>query len=138
LNDGIDHSYNFFSKDGSDFFILIEVKLTNRKYQLCCCVFFIFFATHVISFNPSKDFYFVEINMFSRSTLFVQQLATINSRRNLSFKQLNEIKPILSRNLAWFSGQSVKQNFGLSFQTTERALLGCLLLEISYRSLRRH
>jgi hypothetical protein len=52
--------------------------------------------------------------MFSRSTLLLQQLTTTTtSRRNLSFKQLNEIKPIISRNLAWFSKTTVKQTFGL-------------------------
>jgi hypothetical protein len=51
--------------------------------------------------------------MLSRSNLLLQQLTTTNSRRNLSFKQLNEIKPIISRNLAWFSKQPIKQTFGL-------------------------
>ncbi len=52
--------------------------------------------------------------MFSRSTLLLQQLKTTNSRRNLSFKQLNDIKPIITRNLAWFSKQQpVNQTFGL-------------------------
>ncbi|CAF3880495.1 unnamed protein product [Rotaria sordida] len=50
--------------------------------------------------------------MLSRSTQFLQQLTTINSRRNLSFKQFNQIKPIINRNLAWFSGQSRKDTFG--------------------------
>ncbi len=51
--------------------------------------------------------------MFSRLTLLFQQLPILNSRQNLSFKQLNEIKPIIRRNLTRFFGQSVKQTFGL-------------------------
>jgi hypothetical protein len=51
--------------------------------------------------------------MFSRSTFLLQQLTTGNSRRNLSIKQLNDIKPIITRNLAWFSRQPGKQTFGL-------------------------
>ncbi len=67
-----------------------------------------------ISFNKNKHFSSIEINMFSRSTLLLQQLKTTNSRRNLSFKQLNDIKPIITRNLAWFSKQQpVNQTFGL-------------------------
>ncbi|CAF0888279.1 unnamed protein product [Adineta ricciae] len=50
--------------------------------------------------------------MFSRSALFVQQLSTVNSRRNLSIKQLHDIKPIIKRNLAWFSNQPGKETFG--------------------------
>jgi len=36
----------------------------------------------------------------------------INSYRNLSFKQLKEMTPIITRNLAWFSRQPIKQSFG--------------------------
>ncbi|CAF1357024.1 unnamed protein product [Rotaria sp. Silwood1] len=50
--------------------------------------------------------------MFSGSILRLQQLIRTNLRRNLSFKQFNEIKPIISRNLAWFSQQQVKHTFG--------------------------
>ena len=51
--------------------------------------------------------------MFSRSNLLLQKLTMINSSRNLSFKQINDIKPIITRNLAWFSRQSIKQSFGM-------------------------
>jgi hypothetical protein len=66
-----------------------------------------------ITFNQKKKFYLLENNMFSRLTLLFQQLPILNSRQNLSFKQLNEIKPIIRRNLTRFFGQSVKQTFGL-------------------------
>jgi hypothetical protein len=50
--------------------------------------------------------------MLSRSTLFLRELTRKTSYRNLSFKQLNENKSIITRHLAWFSGQRVNQTFG--------------------------
>jgi hypothetical protein len=51
--------------------------------------------------------------MFYKLNLLIQKAIMINSFRNLSFKQLKEIKPIITRNLAWFGNQSIKQNFGM-------------------------
>ncbi len=52
--------------------------------------------------------------MFFQSNRFIQKSIMINSFRNLSFKQLKEIKPpMITRNLAWFGNQSIKQTFGI-------------------------
>jgi len=50
--------------------------------------------------------------MFSQSNFLLQKSIMINSYRNLSFKQLKEMTPIITRNLAWFSRQPIKQSFG--------------------------
>ena len=52
--------------------------------------------------------------MFSRSTVLIQQVTNKNVRRSFSFQQLKDVKPLISRNLAWFSRQPVQQQtFGL-------------------------
>ena len=38
----------------------------------------------------------------------------INSYRNISFRQLKDIKPMIIRNFAWFNQQSIGQSFGKS------------------------
>ncbi|CAF1330259.1 unnamed protein product [Adineta steineri] len=80
--------------------------------------------------------------MFSRSTLLLQQLTRKNAHRNISFKQLNEIKPILTRNLAWFSGQSAKQTFGGRLKRRLKNLLIVTVVGVgtfySYRGYRRY
>ena len=51
--------------------------------------------------------------MFSQTNLLIQKATMISSVRNLSFKQLKEIKPIITQNLAGFSSQSIKQISGI-------------------------
>lgn len=52
--------------------------------------------------------------MLSRTSLLIQQIQTktTKSQRNLSFKQLNDLKPILTRNLALFAKRTGSQTFG--------------------------
>ncbi|UJR09090.1 hypothetical protein I4U23_013337 [Adineta vaga] len=80
--------------------------------------------------------------MFSRSNLLLQELLRKNSSRNLSFKQIRDIKPILTRNLAWFSRQPIKQNFGAKLK---RRLRNFLIVTVvgagsyyGYRSYKNH
>ncbi|CAF3144724.1 unnamed protein product [Rotaria sp. Silwood2] len=47
----------------------------------------------------------------------------MNKLRNLSLKQLKEIKPIIIRNLAWFNRQPVKQSFGIKLKRRLKNLL---------------
>ena len=51
--------------------------------------------------------------MFSRSNLLLQQLVIKNASRNISLKKIQSVKPIFTRNLAWFRGQGVKETFGM-------------------------
>jgi hypothetical protein len=69
--------------------------------------------------------------MLSRLTLYLQHLTTRNSRGNLSFK----IKPIISRNLAWFAGQSVKETFGtIEFFYTKKEVILLNSEHIEYKN----
>jgi len=60
----------------------------------------------------------------------------INSYRNLSFRQLKEIKPMITRNLAWFNQQSIKQNFGKRKRSTNSYFLLSILATKLKRRLR--
>ncbi|CAF3165364.1 unnamed protein product [Rotaria socialis] len=61
--------------------------------------------------------------MFSRSNLLCQKLLMRSSTRNFSFKQLKDVKPIIIRNLAWFSRHTAKENFGTKLKRRLRNLL---------------
>ncbi|CAF1171120.1 unnamed protein product [Adineta steineri] len=64
----------------------------------------------------------------------------MNSYRNLSFKQLKEMKPIITRNLAWFSKHPTQQTFGAKLKRRLKNLLIITVVGVgsfySYRAYR--
>jgi len=80
--------------------------------------------------------------MISHAHLLLQRSTINTSTRNFSFRQWKEMQPIITRNLAWFSKQPIKQSFGGRLKRRLKNLLIVTVVGLgtfySYRGYRRY
>lgn len=60
--------------------------------------------------------------MISYAHLLLRRTTMVHCHRNLSFQQLKDIQPILTRKFAWFSKSTIKQSFGKSKRNSNKLI----------------